>query len=70
MQTQVELFKEPKLSRHQAQNKVIRIFFESHLGNGHDGLAKLAKTKKIDVKNLSPGEFCIFINKRYSFKKP
>jgi hypothetical protein len=50
-------------------NKIVRVFFESHLGNGHDGLAKLAKTKNVNVRNLNNGEYVIFINKRLNALK-
>lgn len=44
-------------------NQIIRVFFDTHLGNGHDGLAKLASKEKIDVKNLNVGEYVVFINR-------
>ncbi len=55
------LFSKKKASK---EAKIVRVFFDVHLGNGHDGLATLAKKNDVDVKNLDPGEFCIFINTR------
>lgn len=45
-------------------NRVIRFFRDTHLGNGHEGLAYIAKKEGIDVRNLPKGEFVIFANKR------
>lgn len=51
------------------QPKLVRFFPETNLGNGHDGLAKLAMKHDVDVKNLSSGEYVVFLNKkRTAFK--
>lgn len=45
-------------------NRVIRYFPDTHLGNGHDGLAKIAEKNGINVKDLAWGEFVIFTNRK------
>ncbi len=42
--------------------RVVQVFMNADLRNGHEGLAKMAKEFKIDVEKLNPGEFVIFIN--------
>lgn len=42
--------------------KLLQVFLNSDMRCCHDGLAKLAKENKVDVKKLEPGEFVIFIN--------
>lgn len=44
-------------------NKIIRYFPETDLRCNHLGLSLLAKEKKINVKDLAPGEFLVFTNK-------
>lgn len=46
------------------KNRVIRYFPETNLQNGHDGLKKLAKKEGLDLTDLGPGQFVIFVNKR------
>ena len=43
--------------------RLVRFFPETNLGNGHDGLAKIAMKHDVDVKNLSQGEYVVFLNK-------
>jgi hypothetical protein len=43
--------------------KIIRFFPDTFMGNGHDGLARIAKRHDIDVTNLRWGEYVIFMNK-------
>lgn len=42
--------------------KVIGIFLNVDLRNGHFGLAELAKKKDIDINDLKPGNFVFFFN--------
>lgn len=42
--------------------RILRYFPDTHLGNGHDGLAKIAKKKGVDVTNLRVGEYVVFVN--------
>lgn len=44
-------------------NQIISYFPETHLGNGHDGLRKIALKHKKDPMNLKDGQFLLFINK-------
>ncbi len=50
-------------------NRVIRFFPDTHLGNGHDGLARIASKNNVDVRNLGWGEFVVFMNSRCSALK-
>jgi hypothetical protein len=43
-------------------SKIIQVFLNADLRCGHDGLAKLANDNNINVANLEPGQFIIFIN--------
>ncbi len=43
-------------------NKIIRIFSDVDLRNGHDGLNSLAAEKKIKLNDLADGEFVFFLN--------
>jgi hypothetical protein len=43
-------------------NKIVQVFLGADLRNSHDGLTALAKSKKIDVTKLEPGQFVLFIN--------
>lgn len=43
-------------------SKIIQIFLGADLRCCHDGLAEIARKQKINVTELSPGEFVIFIN--------
>ena len=42
--------------------RVIRFFPETFMGNGHAGLAAIAKKHNVDVSNLKWGEYVIFMN--------
>lgn len=42
--------------------RLMHIVFDTHMGNGHAGLAALAG-KKINVENLGKGECVVFINR-------
>jgi len=42
--------------------KILRVFINVDMRNGHNGLTALAKEHKTNVGKLAPGEFVIFIN--------
>lgn len=64
----LEFFDQKRLSK-QMVNRVIRYFPDTHLGNGHTGLAKIAQKNGINVRDLEWGEFVIFTNiKRTALK--
>lgn len=42
--------------------RIIRYFPDTDLRSGHDGLAKIAREKKIDVRSLGAGEYLVFTN--------
>lgn len=44
--------------------KILRVFINVDMRNGHYGLGTLAKEHKINVTKLDPGNFVIFINAR------
>lgn len=46
-----------------AEQRIVRYFPDTHLGNGHTGLATTAEEQGVDVKKLSKGEYVIFVNK-------
>lgn len=50
-------------------NRLVRYFPDTHLGNGHAGLAEIAKTHDINVSRLDFGEFVIFVNKKQTALK-
>lgn len=45
------------------EQKIVRYFPETHLGNGHQGLMKLADKVGINCKNLNKGEYVVFVNR-------
>ena len=45
-------------------NRVIRYFPDTDLRAGHDMLLSIAKEHKLSLKDLEPGEFVIFVNRR------
>jgi hypothetical protein len=47
-----------------APARLVRFFPETNLGNGHDGLAKIAKKHDVDVFNLGYGEYVVFLNRK------
>lgn len=44
------------------KQQILQCFFDADLRNGHDGLAAIAKKKKIDVTKLEPGRYIVFVN--------
>jgi hypothetical protein len=42
--------------------RVLQIFLNADLRNGHEGLAELAKERGIDVTKLLPGQYVVFVN--------
>jgi hypothetical protein len=44
-------------------NRIIEVFFETNMRNGHDGLARILKRK------LSKGEYAVFINRNWTALK-
>lgn len=46
-----------------APQAILRFFPETHLGNSHAGLSKLAEEHKIQVTKLKPGEYVVFVNR-------
>ncbi len=50
-------------------NKIIRYFPDTDLRNAHAGLALIAKKYKVDVEDLTPGEFVVFINTKHTVLK-
>ena len=58
-------FKFEKISKAtQTNNKIVSngYFANSDMRCGHDGLAKVAKKRKIDLSNLKSGELVVFVN--------
>jgi hypothetical protein len=51
------------------ENRLIRAVFNTDLRNSHDGLYKIAKDLKVNIDNLSVGEFIVFVNKKRSALK-
>lgn len=43
-------------------NKLMHVFFEVNMANQHHGLAEIASAKKVDIKNLKPGEMVCYVN--------
>ena len=52
-----------------APNRVVRYFPDTHLGNGHEGLAEIARKHDVNVNRLDFGEFVIFVNKKQTALK-
>ena len=50
-------------------SKVLHLFTEVSMSNGHDGLIAMASRRKVNVKNLDVGDFALFINKRLTAMK-
>lgn len=49
--------------------KILRYFSHIHLGNSHQGLARIAIKSGVDVRNLGSGEYVVFVNsKQTAFK--
>ncbi len=42
--------------------RVLQVFLNADLRNGHDGLELIAKERGVDPKLLKPGQFIVFIN--------
>lgn len=58
----VELY-EHKLKKKAAEPKIVRYFPEVFMGNGHNGLSKIAIEHDIDISRLDAGEYVVFMNK-------
>lgn len=52
-----------------APQRIVRYFPDTPLGNAHNGLAIIAGKHRIDVQNLSKGEYVIFVNKKQTALK-
>ena len=50
-------------------NKIVNLFLDTDLRNHHEGLAKIAMKKKVDIGGLKPGEHVIFINTSMTYIK-
>lgn len=48
--------------RKEATGRVLQIFLNHDLRNGHDGLSGIAKEAGIDTRKLVPGQYVAFIN--------
>lgn len=55
---------ESLVTHQKLSNRIVRYFSDTHLGNGHDGLRKLAKDSNVDLMSLRHGEFVVFVNKK------
>lgn len=52
-----------------ATNKILHLFTEVSMICSHDGLSKIAGKEKVDLKNLSVGEFVLFANRSLTAMK-
>lgn len=52
------------LSQKKSEQRLIRYFANTNLGNGHKGLSEIALKEDVDVNNLTRGEYVIFTNTR------
>jgi hypothetical protein len=43
-------------------SKIVRCFFDTHMGLAHDGLKEVAKRHQLNLDKLAEGEFVVFIN--------
>jgi hypothetical protein len=50
------------LAKSTRQGRILQVFMNADFRCAHDGLAKLAKDKGIDVENLEPAQYVVFIN--------
>jgi len=44
-------------------NKLLRVFLNTHMGLGHNGLTSLAAQKRVSLPSLPTGEHVVFINR-------
>lgn len=44
--------------------RVIRVFLETSMSNGHKGLSQIAHQHRIDVRKLPPHEYVVFVNRQ------
>jgi hypothetical protein len=42
--------------------RLLQVFLNQDMRNGHEGLAAVAKSAGLDVKALEPGQFVVFVN--------
>ena len=51
-------------------NKIMHVYSNVNLQNGHDGLTAIAKKEnKVDVSKLNVGQFALFINRAFTAVK-
>ena len=43
--------------------RVVRVFFDVSMSNGHLGLSKIARDHKIQIEKLPQHEFVVFVNR-------
>lgn len=43
-------------------NRILQVYLNADMRNGHDGLTKMAKKDKINVGSLDPGQIVVFVN--------
>jgi len=43
--------------------RLVHVFFDTNLGNGHDGLSRIASKKKVKLNALKSGDCVLFLNR-------
>lgn len=51
------------------RSSIRQVFLDVNMVNHHQGLLEIARKKKVDVTELKPGDFLLFINARGSYCK-
>lgn len=49
--------------------KIIQVFFDADMRNGHDGLVALARKSDLNIQTLESGTFAVFINGKQNMIK-
>lgn len=42
--------------------RVVQVFLDADMRNGHEGLAAMALERQVDVEKLLPGQYVVFVN--------
>lgn len=63
------LVKKPKLKRNADYPYVLQVFLDADLRGAHNMLSQIAKKEGLDLPNLGPNQFVVFINKRRNMMK-
>lgn len=59
---EVAILPRPTIPRQTGSGRLLQVWLNQDMRNGHEGLAEVAKQGGLDVSKLKPGQYLVFIN--------